>query len=168
MHDCATIPSRTRDAGDPDPAGYFRYGAHFLDSETLAHRAVDVLSDRKALDIALLDISRTATFTDYFVIATAQSPLQFSALAEYLEKEFKPEGPTCAIARVRPTSGWMLLDFGDIIVHIFSPISAPITGSKSSGGGRARSYASRTERGWRWAFVVESPRGRHAAQRHRR
>ena len=48
--------------------------------ESLAQRAVDVLSDHKALDIALIDISRTATFTDYFVIATAQSPLQFSAL----------------------------------------------------------------------------------------
>jgi ribosome-associated protein len=112
---------RTRDAGDPDPAGYFRYGAHFLDSESLAHRAVDILSDRKALDIALLDISRTATFTDYFVIATAQSPLQFSALAEYLEKEFKPEGHDLRHREGSPASGWMLLDFGDIIVHIFSP-----------------------------------------------
>ena len=112
---------KTRDAGDPHPAGYFRYGAPFLDSETLAHRAVDILSDRKALDIALLDISRTATFTDYFVIATAQSPLQFSALAEYLEKEFKPEGHDLRHREGSPASGWMLLDFGDIIVHIFSP-----------------------------------------------
>jgi ribosome-associated protein len=69
----------------------------------------------------LLDISRNATFTDYFVIATAQSPLQFSALAEYLEKDLKPEGHDLRHREGSPDSGWMLLDFGDIIVHIFSP-----------------------------------------------
>jgi len=96
-------------------------GARFLDSETLAHRAVDILSDHQALDIALLDISRTASFTDYFVIATAQSPLQFNALAEYLEKELKPEGNDLRHKEGSPASGWMLLDFGEIIVHVFSP-----------------------------------------------
>lgn len=92
-----------------------------LDSEALAHRAVDILSERKALDIALIDISRTATFTDYFVIATAQSPLQFNALAEYLEKDFAPEGVKLRHREGSPDSGWVLLDFGGIIVHLFSP-----------------------------------------------
>ncbi|MEP7215752.1 MAG: ribosome silencing factor [Anaerolineaceae bacterium] len=96
-------------------------GAHFLDSETLAQRAVDVLSEHQALDIALLDISRTASFTDYFVIATAQSPLQFNALADYLEEALKPEGHDIRHREGSPNSGWVLLDFGDLIVHIFSP-----------------------------------------------
>jgi ribosome-associated protein len=93
----------------------------FLDSEALAQRAVDVLADHQALDIALLDISRTSSFTDYFVIATAQSPLQFNALAEYLEKELKPEGHDLRHREGSPDSGWVLLDFGDLIVHLFSP-----------------------------------------------
>jgi ribosome-associated protein len=97
-------------------------GALFLDSETLAHRAVDILSERQALDIALLDISRSSSFTDYFVIATAQSPPQFSALAEYLENALKPEGHELRHKEGSPESGWMLLDFGDLIVHIFSPV----------------------------------------------
>jgi len=92
-----------------------------LDSEALAQRAVDILSERKALDIALVDISRASSFTDYFVIATAQSPLQFNALADYLEKELKPEGHDLRHREGSPDSGWVLLDFGDIIVHIFSP-----------------------------------------------
>ena len=96
-----------RGAFTPDisrQAGSNGAGAQFLDSESLAHRAVDILSDHKALDIALLDISRTATFTDYFVIATAQSPLQFSALAEYLEKELKPtQKPTGTISPLKKT-----------------------------------------------------------------
>ncbi len=87
----------------------------------MAQKAVDILSERKALDIALIDISRTATFTDYFVIATAQSPLQFSALSDYLEKDLKPEGHDLRHREGSPESGWMLLDFGDIIVHVFSP-----------------------------------------------
>jgi ribosome-associated protein len=75
---------------------------------------VDILSEHSALDLALVDISKTATFTDYFVIATAQSPLQFNALTEYLEKELAPEA-----VRLRHREGSP--DFGDIIVHLFSP-----------------------------------------------
>jgi ribosome-associated protein len=92
-----------------------------LEPEALANRAVDVLSDRQALDIALIDISKTATFTDYFVIATAQSPLHFSALAEHLEKTLKAEGTDLRRTEGTRDSGWVLLDFGDAIVHLFSP-----------------------------------------------
>ena len=100
------------------------YGGNWelcLDSEALANKAIDVLSDRQAEDIALLDISKSVTFTDYFVIATAQSPLQFNALAEHLEKELKPEGHDIRHKEGSAQNGWMLLDFGDVIVHIFSP-----------------------------------------------
>lgn len=96
-------------------------GARSLNPESLAQRAVDVLSDHKALDIALIDISKTASFTDFFVIATAQSPLQFSALQEYLEKDLEPQGANLRHREGTPDSGWLLLDFGDLIVHIFSP-----------------------------------------------
>ena len=114
---CATIVSTSI----PHRPGRPGNGAPFLDSETLAQRAVDVLSDHQALDIALLDISRTASFTDYFVVATAQSPLQFNALADYLEEALKPEGHDIRHREGSPNSGWVLLDFGDLIVHIFSP-----------------------------------------------
>ncbi len=97
------------------------HGSALLDSETLAQRAVDILADHQALDIALLDISRNATFADYFVIATAQSPLQFSALHEYLEKELGQEGHDLRHREGSAQSGWMLLDFSGLIVHIFSP-----------------------------------------------
>jgi ribosome-associated protein len=92
-----------------------------LEPEALANRAVDVLSDRQALDIALIDISRIATFTDYFVIATAQSPLHFTALAEHLEKALKEDGVDLKRHEGTRESGWVLLDFGDVIVHLFSP-----------------------------------------------
>jgi ribosome-associated protein len=92
-----------------------------LDSEALAHRAVDVLSDRQALDIALLDIARTSSFTDFFVIATAQSSLHFNALADHLERELAKEGHDLRHKEGSSESGWLLLDFGDLLVHVFSP-----------------------------------------------
>jgi ribosome-associated protein len=95
-------------------------GALHLDPEALAHKAVDVLTEHQAEDIALLDISKWATFTDFFVIATARSPLQFSALAEHLEKELKPLGHDIRLKEGTPASGWVLLDFGEIIVHLFT------------------------------------------------
>jgi ribosome-associated protein len=91
------------------------------DPEALANRAVDVLSDRQALDIALLDISKASSFTDFFVIATAQSPLHFSALAEHLEKELHLSGHDLRHKEGSAASGWLLMDFGDLIVHVFSP-----------------------------------------------
>jgi ribosome-associated protein len=103
-----------------NPRRYEEMEQRSLSPELLAHKAVDILSDHQALDIALMDISKTATFTDYFVIATAQSPLQFNALAEYLENELKPEGHDLRRHEGTPESGWVLLDFGDIIVHLFS------------------------------------------------
>lgn len=69
----------------------------------------------------MIDIGKSSSFTDYFVIATAQSPLQFSALAEHLEKELEPAGHRLRGKEGSPDSGWLLLDFGDLIVHIFSP-----------------------------------------------
>ena len=77
-----------------------------LDPEALAQRAVDILADHQALDIVLLDISRTATFADYFVIATAQSPLQFSALHEYLEKGLGEDGHDLRHREGSAASGW--------------------------------------------------------------
>ena len=81
---------------------------------------MDILSEHSALDLALVDISKTATFTDYFVIATAQSPLQFNALTEYLEKELAPEAVRLRHREGSPDSGWVLLDFGSVVVHIFT------------------------------------------------
>lgn len=91
-----------------------------LESEQLANAAVDILSERLALEIALVDISRTATFTDYFVIGTAQSPLQFAALQEHLEKGLTEMGASLRHTEGTAAGGWVLMDFGDLIIHIFT------------------------------------------------
>jgi ribosome-associated protein len=86
----------------------------------VGRKIVDLLADRQAEDVLLLDIRNVASFADYFVIATATNSRHMRALAEMLYKELPPktggkrhEGDT--------DSGWILVDYGDVIVHLFSP-----------------------------------------------
>jgi ribosome-associated protein len=91
-----------------------------LEADQLAHKAIDVLSDRQATDLALIDISKTSGFADYFVVATAGSPLQFKALQEHVDRELSGAGLPLRHAEGTADSGWVLMDFGQVIVHIFT------------------------------------------------
>jgi ribosome-associated protein len=91
-----------------------------LESSEVVERLVAVLSDRQAEDIAQIDIRRIAAFTDFFVIATAGSVRQLNALIDTLEKEMREIGVRAESQEGDPESGWVLIDFGAAIVHIFS------------------------------------------------
>jgi ribosome-associated protein len=71
--------------------------------------------------VVLLDIHLVASFADYFVIATAGSPRQLRALVDTLSKELRAEGERPLHQEGDDESGWVLLDFGAVIVHLFSP-----------------------------------------------
>lgn len=94
----------------------------FLDSLELAHLLVDSILDKKGSNITLLDIRDQAVFADYFLICTGENNRQLQAMADGLWEDAKKK----ANVRVNtlegePESGWVLLDFGDLIVHVFSP-----------------------------------------------
>ena len=91
-----------------------------LDSADIAQRLVDTLSDRQAEDITQIDISKVSTFADYFVIATAGNVRQMNALIDTLDREMKQAGVEMGSKEGDPESGWVLLDFVDVIVHLFS------------------------------------------------
>jgi len=91
------------------------------ESSEIARRIVDLLSDRQAEDIVLLDIHEIAYFTDYFVIATALNQRHVSALIDTLEKDLANEGIKALHREGESSSGWVLLDYGGVIVHIFTP-----------------------------------------------
>lgn len=82
---------------------------------------MDILSDRQAEDITQIDISKVSSFADYFVIATANNVRQLSALIDTLERGMKVHGVSMGAQEGDPDSGWVLLDFDDVIVHLFSP-----------------------------------------------
>jgi ribosome-associated protein len=92
-----------------------------IEPSELSHRIVDILSDRQAEDIVLLDISNVASFADYFVISTALNPRHMNALLMAFDKDLPNEGIKPLRREGESGSGWVLVDFGAVIVHIFTP-----------------------------------------------
>lgn len=87
----------------------------------LARRIVELAEDKKAADIVLLDLTGLTTLADYFVICSGGSERQLDAIADGIISSLRDE-------RVRPigregvaASHWVLVDFGSVIVHIFTP-----------------------------------------------
>ncbi|MFN2118126.1 MAG: ribosome silencing factor [Candidatus Promineifilaceae bacterium] len=83
---------------------------------------VDTIVDRKGSDILLLDIRDQAVFADYFLICNGENERQLKALADHITEDAKKDGnvPVMGIEG-EASSGWVLVDFGDLIVHLFSP-----------------------------------------------
>lgn len=92
-----------------------------LDPTQLARAAVDAASDKKASDILLLDIQEITTIADYFVICTGSNPRQLQAISDAITDALRKQSARLFNQEGVAETGWLLLDFGDIIVHIFSP-----------------------------------------------
>lgn len=83
--------------------------------------AVDIASEKLASDIVMLDLKGVSDFTDYFVILTADSSRQIRSVAEDIENSLTETGAGLHHIEGTRNSGWMLMDFGDVIVHIMGP-----------------------------------------------
>ncbi|MCH7787260.1 MAG: ribosome silencing factor [Chloroflexi bacterium] len=92
-----------------------------LQPSEYARLAVDVASDKLASDVVMLDIKEISSFADYFIILTAESSRQLRNLSEEIEKALKGAGIGLHHREGTPNSGWMLLDYGDVIIHMFGP-----------------------------------------------
>lgn len=78
-------------------------------------------ADKQATDILMLDLRERSGFTDYFVVCCATSERQIKAILEEIDKTLTQSGARLLRREGAPESGWVLLDFGDVIVHVFSP-----------------------------------------------
>ena len=87
----------------------------------VAHKAVELAAEKQASDVVLLDISGMTTIADYFVICTADSSRQLNALLEDIAIGLREIGAKLNHREGSSSSGWTLRDYGDVIVHIFSP-----------------------------------------------
>ena len=87
----------------------------------MAQLIVEVASEELAEDIVMLDLRQLATFADYFVVMTAQSSRQIESLEEALTNKLKEAGVSRFHREGAQGSGWVLLDFSNVIVHIFGP-----------------------------------------------
>jgi ribosome-associated protein len=91
------------------------------DPSELAHRIVDVASDKKANDIVLLRTAELTTMADYFVICSGRSDRQLQALSGAIVDQLREEGVRPLGVEGRTGARWVLLDYGSVIVHIFAP-----------------------------------------------
>jgi ribosome-associated protein len=89
--------------------------------DQLAKAIVDVASDKKASDVLLLDIRDVSVIADYFVICSGNNNRQIQAIADAIDDETDKQGATLLHREGTADSGWVLLDFGSVIVHIFGP-----------------------------------------------
>jgi ribosome-associated protein len=82
---------------------------------------VDAAADKKADDIVLLDLRNLALIADYFVLCNGQSSRQLKAIADGIVKTAKDQGEQALSVEGGLNSGWVLIDFGAVVVHVFSP-----------------------------------------------
>ena len=86
-----------------------------------ARLAVDVASEKQATDIVMLDMRGPFGFTDYFVIMTAESHRQMQGLLQDIEQALDKAGMPLHHHEGTAVGGWVLLDYCDLVVHVFAP-----------------------------------------------
>lgn len=82
---------------------------------------MEAVSDKQAIDIVMMDMRQVCSFVDYFVICTGDSNRQIEAIWQEIDKILKEQGIASHHSEGTADSGWVLLDFGDVIIHIFGP-----------------------------------------------
>lgn len=85
----------------------------------MAKLVIDALEDKKAEDIRVIDISEVSVIADYFIIAGGSNRSQIQALCDNVEEKLGRSGYRAKQIEGYDTANWILLDFGDVIVHIF-------------------------------------------------
>ncbi len=89
------------------------------DPRNLAEEIANILDEKKAGDVVILDISRLTVVADYFVIASGRSEIQVRALYDELDKRMAEKGVAARHIDGAQSGRWIAVDYGDVIVHIF-------------------------------------------------
>lgn len=91
-----------------------------MTNKELAYKIANILDDRKSSDILIIDIAEKSGFADYFVIASASSLRQLSSTADFIEDKLAEEEILAHHIEGKGDSGWILMDYGDIIINLFT------------------------------------------------
>jgi ribosome-associated protein len=84
-----------------------------------AQRAARAALDKKAVDLTVLDVQGVSSVTDYFLVCSGKSTPHLRTIIDAIRTELKADGVRPLHAEGRPESGWVLLDYGDVLVHVF-------------------------------------------------
>ena len=86
----------------------------------LAHKAAQIAQEKKAEDLVILELERKVSYCDFFLVCSGRNRRQVRAIAESIATQFKRElGIQALSVEGMETGRWVLLDFGDIVVHVF-------------------------------------------------
>ena len=97
-------------------------GENKLQSTELARKIINAIADKKGSDIVLLDLRSISLLADYFVICSGESERQVKAIVDEITEKIKEEGIRPLHIEGDSSSGWVLVDYGGVIVHIFAPV----------------------------------------------
>ncbi|MEN8905032.1 MAG: ribosome silencing factor [Clostridiales bacterium] len=90
-----------------------------MESIDIAKRIIDFLDSKKAIDIMRIEIKDISILGDYFIICSGNSTTHIKGLADELIKELKKNSIECLKKEGYESARWILVDYGDVIVHIF-------------------------------------------------
>lgn len=93
-----------------------------LQSVELARQIASLASDRKAEGVLVLDLRACTSITDYFVICSGASSRQIQAITDEVEEALSSQGVKPLQTEGTSDSGWVLLDYGDVVLHIFATV----------------------------------------------
>jgi ribosome-associated protein len=91
-----------------------------LSAEEKASVSSHVAADRKAMDVVLLDMREVSSITDYFLICSGGSNRQVQAIADAIDEQLGKQGVSSLGVEGYKDAHWILMDYGDVIVHVFS------------------------------------------------
>lgn len=90
-----------------------------MESSQLANKITDLIFNKKGYDVKILDLRNITTFTDYFVVCSGDSDTQVKAIADEVDKKLSDEGIRPWHIEGYQALNWILIDFVDVVVHIF-------------------------------------------------
>jgi ribosome-associated protein len=90
-----------------------------LKSTDLANRISDIIFTKKGFNVLVIDLRNLVSFTDYFVICSADSDTQVKAIADEVDKILSDDGIKCLHKEGLKALSWVLLDYVDVVVHVF-------------------------------------------------
>ena len=90
-----------------------------MESKKFSYLIAEKIFSKKGYDVVLIDLRKLASFADYFLICSADSDVQVKAIADEVEKSLKDEGIKCWHKEGYTALKWVLLDYVDVVVHVF-------------------------------------------------
>ena len=90
-----------------------------MNSTELSHKISEIIFTKKGYDVISMELQKLVTFTDYFVVCSADSEVQVKAIADHVDRALSDEGIKCWHREGLKALNWVLMDYVDVVVHIF-------------------------------------------------